>query len=205
MSENSFYKKISEIQKNLKAPKGQFNAFGKYKYRNCEDILEAVKPLLGDLVLTIGDEIVLIGDRFYVKATATITDGETSISNSAYARESLTKKGQDDSQVTGSTSSYARKYALNGLLCIDDTKDADSDNNAENSQKAPKIDYKQKNDLIVNITKSLNELLKNYTLEEKAFFLKSLNIATPKDLQEKSIENLKDISDKIAVESHRRK
>lgn len=121
-----FMKKIALIQKELKAPKGQYNNFGKYYYRNCEDILEALKPLLGDLVLTVQDEILLIGDRYYIKATAKITDGEFEVSNSALARESVDKKGMDDSQITGATSSYARKYALNGLLCIDDNKDADS-------------------------------------------------------------------------------
>lgn len=123
-----FIEKIVAIQSELKAPKGQYNSFGKYNYRSCEDILEGVKPLLAKhgLVLTIQDSIDLIGDRFYVKATATITDGKEQLSTSAYARESLDKKGMDASQVTGATSSYARKYALNGLLAIDDTKDADT-------------------------------------------------------------------------------
>lgn len=128
-----FIEKIVAIQSELKAPKGQYNSFGKYNYRSCEDILEGVKPLLAKhgLVLTIQDGIELIGDRYYVKATATITDGKESISTSAYARESLDKKGMDASQVTGATSSYARKYALNGLLCIDDTKDADTMDNSK--------------------------------------------------------------------------
>jgi hypothetical protein len=119
---------LIDIQSRLKAPKGQYNSFGKYKYRNCEDILEAVKPLLRDngCYLTITDEVVSIGDRYYVKAIATLTDGEEKIEVSALAREEETKKGMDASQVTGATSSYARKYALNGLFCIDDTKDADS-------------------------------------------------------------------------------
>ena len=128
-----FIEKIVAIQSELKAPKGQYNSFGKYNYRSCEDILEGVKPLLAKhgLVLTIQDSINLIGDRFYVKATATITDGKDEISTSAYARESLDKKGMDASQVTGATSSYARKYALNGLLAIDDTKDADTMDNSK--------------------------------------------------------------------------
>ena len=133
MMNKDFIKKVAEVQQKLKAPKNQFNKFGKYKYRSCEDILEGVKPLLGDLVLTVNDDIQIIGDRIYVKATATITDGENSISNQAFARESLTKKGMDDSQITGTASSYARKYALNGLLLIDDTKDADSMDNSSNS------------------------------------------------------------------------
>lgn len=122
-----FIQRLAKIQKELNAPKNQRNSFGNYNYRSCEDILEGVKPLLGDLFLSISDEIVQIGDRFYVKATATITDGETSHSTSAMARESLTKKGMDDAQVTGATSSYARKYCLNGLFGIDDAKDADTD------------------------------------------------------------------------------
>lgn len=128
-----FIEKIVAIQLELKAPKGQYNSFGKYNYRSCEDILEGVKPLLAKhgLVLTIQDDIELIGDRYYVKAITTITDGKESISTSAYARESLDKKGMDASQVTGATSSYARKYALNGLLAIDDTKDADTMDNSK--------------------------------------------------------------------------
>jgi hypothetical protein len=128
-----FHKRLAEIQQQLKAPKNQFNKFGGYNYRNQEDILEAVKPLLGDLTLTVNDEIVHFATyegegRFYVKATVTISDGEHSISNSAYAREDSNKKGMDTSQLTGSTSSYARKYALNGLFLIDDTRDADAVN-----------------------------------------------------------------------------
>ena len=124
-------KELIAIQNELKAPKNQRNNFGKYNYRSCEDILEAVKPLAnakGCYVL-INDQIELIGDRYYVKATATITNGDQNVSVSAYARESLTKKGMDESQITGATSSYARKYALNGLFAIDDTKDADATNN----------------------------------------------------------------------------
>jgi len=125
---------LNEIQQKLKAPKGQKNNFGNYKYRSCEDILEAVKPLLGDAVLIINDEIVEIAGRVYVKATATLyydvsidipNNRRKKASATAYAREPLTKKGMDEAQITGATSSYARKYALNGLFCIDDTKDAD--------------------------------------------------------------------------------
>lgn len=133
MADITFQQKVVAIQSKLKAPKGQYNSFGKYNYRSCEDILEGVKPLLSEqgLILTIEDSIEMIGDRYYVKATATLSDGTNSINTSAYARESLDKKGMDSSQVTGATSSYARKYALNGLLCIDDTKDADTMNNAK--------------------------------------------------------------------------
>ena len=132
-------KELIMIQQGLKAPKGQYNSFGKYHYRSCEDILEAVKELLGDqsCILNISDELVLIGDRYYVKATATITNSEgKSVSTTAFARESESKAGMDSSQITGSASSYARKYALNGLFCIDDTKDADTMDNT-NGQSAP--------------------------------------------------------------------
>ena len=124
---------VGDIQHKLKAPKGQYNSFGKYNYRSCEDILEGVKPLLKEhnLALLIDDEIVQIGERYYVKATAKITDGREIVSATAYAREPDTKKGMDESQITGATSSYARKYALNALLCIDDTKDADTMDNSK--------------------------------------------------------------------------
>lgn len=134
-------KELIMIQQGLKAPKGQYNNFGKYKYRSCEDILEAVKPLLAEqaCTLTIQDDIVLIGDRYYVKATAILTNSEgQSQVTTAFAREQDSKAGMDSSQLTGSTSSYARKYALNGLFCIDDTKDADTmDNTSEGHSATP--------------------------------------------------------------------
>lgn len=122
-----FYQRLADIQRDLNAPKNQYNSFGKYKYRSCEDILEGVKPLLNGLFLSISDEVVQIGARHYVKATARITDGETTHEATALAREEESKKGMDAAQVTGATSSYARKYCLNGLFGIDDSKDADSD------------------------------------------------------------------------------
>ena len=140
-------KKLAEIQANLKAPKNQYNSFGKYKYRSCEDILEAVKPLLGGAILTINDEIVLIGDRFYVKSTVTIKEGEESISTTAYARESSVKKGMDESQITGATSSYARKYALNGLFLIDDSKEADTQDNTQIDLDKIKAEVEKINDI----------------------------------------------------------
>ena len=118
---------LSEIQQKLKVPKGKFNSFGKYKYRTCEDIFEAVKPLLGDMTLTVTDEPVVVGDRYYIKATATLSQAGNSWIAIGYAREPDDKKGMDVSQVTGTASSYSRKIALSGLLCIDDTKDADDD------------------------------------------------------------------------------
>ena len=128
--------RLSEIQRTLNAPKTQFNSFGKYSYRNCEDILQAVKPLLKGDALTVSDEIIMVGDRFYVRATATFYHADLSHSVSAFARESFDKKGMDSAQITGSTSSYARKYALNGLLLIDDNKDPDSKDNSQQSQVA---------------------------------------------------------------------
>ena len=129
-------KKLMNIQNELKAPKNQFNKFGDYKYRNCEDILEAVKPLLfkNGLILNISDEVTMVGDRIYVQATAKVIDEENNfIESKALARESVDKKGMDASQITGATSSYARKYALNGLFCIDDTKDTDFYENTKNN------------------------------------------------------------------------
>ena len=128
------YEKLIAIQSELKAPKSQYNNFGKYAYRNCEDILEALKPILKEHKSTIyiSDEIVTVLERFYVKATVTFIDAETGekITNTAYAREEESKKGMDGSQVTGASSSYARKYALNGMFAIDDTKDSDFTNTA---------------------------------------------------------------------------
>ena len=130
--------KLTEIQQKLKAPKNQYNDFGKYKYRSCEDILEAVKPLLNGCILTISDEVVEVGGRVYVKATATFL-GEDKITVTAYAREPESRKGMDESQITGTASSYARKYALNGLFLIDDTKDADTmDNTKPTTNDKPK-------------------------------------------------------------------
>lgn len=134
---------LNEIQQKLKVPKNQFNAFGKYNYRNAEDILEAVKPLLGDAELTLSDEVVQVGQFNYVKATARLKYGDGingGIVREAvgWAREPVERKGMDDSQITGAASSYARKYALNGLFCIDDTKDADNHDNRENAPVAPK-------------------------------------------------------------------
>ena len=142
--------KLAFIQQELSAPKNQYNSYGKYNYRSCEDILEGLKPCLKNAgcALTISDELVVIGERYYVKATATLHDCESdkSVSNIAYAREELTKKGMDASQITGSTSSYARKYALNGLFCIDDVKDADTrDNRQKDAAEQVKAEEEVKN------------------------------------------------------------
>ena len=134
--------KLLGIQSELKAPKNQYNAFGKYNYRNQEDILEAVKPLCNKwkATLTLSDEMVLVGNRIYVKATAKLIDYETGdfVEVSAFAREPESQKGMNEAQITGSASSYARKYCLNGLFCIDDTKDADTqDNRPQQTYKDP--------------------------------------------------------------------
>jgi hypothetical protein len=131
--------KLNEIQQKLKAPKSQYNTFGKYHYRNAEDILEAVKPLLGESVVTLNDQIVQIGERYYLKAVAEFVEEKTGkiYQVPAFAREAADRKGMDDSQITGAASSYARKYALNGLFLIDDTKDADHDEGAANAALAP--------------------------------------------------------------------
>lgn len=132
------HKKLWAIQQTLNAPKGQYNKFGGYSYRSAEDILEAVKPLLQNVTLMVSDEIILIGDRYYVKATATLSDGEDSISATAFAREEKEQKGMTAGQLTGATSSYARKYALNGLFCIDDAKDLDTDAYAKQTGQQPR-------------------------------------------------------------------
>ena len=168
------YKKLSRIQCELVATKGQYNNFGKYSYRSCEDILEAVKPLLDkyDVAIVIKDDIVLVGDRFYVKATATLIDSDTgeTVETSAFARESADKKGMDSSQVTGATSSYARKYALNGLFAIDDNKDADATNTHG------------KDTIKVNMTPALSEaqLKRLYAIGNKAGIKKEVLDSTVK-------------------------
>lgn len=142
MTNKTFAERVIAVQSQLKAPKNQRNDFGGFNYRSCEDILEAVKPLLKaeGLFLTITDDIVVLGDRYYVKATATLTDGDRRLSNQAFAREPEERAKMDGSQVTGSASSYARKYALNGLFAIDDTKDADALNNGQDSNNGKATD-----------------------------------------------------------------
>jgi hypothetical protein len=141
---------LLHIQQTLKAPKGQFNGFGKYKYRSCEDILEALKaPLKAtECYIVISDDIVLVGDRYYIKATVELKkDSKLLESASAFARESLDKKGMDGSQITGTSSSYARKYALNGLFAIDDTKDADT---SESAPEAKAVDISTEINMIAH-------------------------------------------------------
>jgi len=152
--------KLAQIQTTLKAPKGQFNGFGKYKYRSCEDILEALKPILAGAAVTLSDDVVSVGDRVYIKATATLLFNGESISVTGFARESLAKKGMDDSQITGTASSYSRKYALNGLFCIDDTKDADTMDNT------PPVDSGYAGDVVADI-QSMNTRPELETLWKK--------------------------------------
>ena len=178
----SLINKLSEIQKKLKAPKDQFNNFRKYSYRSCEDILKSAKPYLDDCILTLSDEIVQLGDRFYVKATATLADDTNSIHVSAFAREDLNKKGMDQAQLTGSCSSYARKYALNGLFLLDDTKEIDSMDNKKASEKpksSPQQPKKPSEDIIPDgiLNKSKDELLE---------FIKGLRVDYP-ELMEKPL------------------
>jgi hypothetical protein len=158
---------IAEIQRELRAPKGNFNSFGKYRYRSCEDIIEAVKPLLAQYKwhLNLTDEMVCVGDRVYVKSTATVKDGDAVIeSATAFAREAVDQKGKDDSQITGTASSYARKYALNGLFAIDDTKDADTDEHRKIP--APTEAYKRAFESVTSLD-GLKSLWEGLTKEER--------------------------------------
>lgn len=199
----NIYEKLSKVQTELKAPKNQFNGFGKYKYRNCEDILEAVKPLLAKnkLTMIIGDEIEHIGERFYIKSTIELFDVETgeTITTSKFAREEETKKGMDASQLTGSTSSYATKYALNGLFLIDDTKDADATNNHGNNQKNENKDTNKSDkpaqkketkkitintylDAIRKYEKEYQMEIKDYLVDKALMEIEDLNFEQAKEL-----------------------
>ena len=143
-STKNIYQLLLDIQKELKAPKKQFNKFANFNYRSCEDILEAVKPLLKGCCLKLNDEVVIIGNRYYVKATVKLSkNADEFVECSAYAREPESKKGMDEAMITGAASSYARKYALNGLFAIDDTRDVDTKNNKKidtNESKAEKFE-----------------------------------------------------------------
>jgi hypothetical protein len=203
----NIYEKLSNIQQELKAPKNQYNSFGKYKYRSCEDILEGVKPVCNKhrATLVIRDELELVGDRFYVKAIATLYDWDSDmkIENSAYAREELTKKGMDSSQITGATSSYARKYALNGLFNIDDTKDADTDayanqtnykNKKQQSQsKSQQTPAKKEEITRESMLEYLVEMYKEYK-ENVAMYIKPLlkanNVKVVSDLNNEQLTTL---------------
>lgn len=170
---NYVYEKLAEIQQQLKAPKGQFNKFGNYAYRSCEDILTAVKPLLGECSLVISDKVIQVGERYYVEATACLKASEGSaVCATAYAREQEERKGMDASQLTGSTSSYARKYALNGLFAIDDARDADSQ---EPEKKASATSVKRLEKVVADKGRDMAKLCEYY------------NVKTSADLTEKNI------------------
>ena len=187
------YEKLLSIQTELKAPKSQYNSFGKYSYRNCEDILEAVKPILArcKAALFLSDEVVEIGQRIYVKATATLVNVEQpdeKIAVTAYAREEESKKGMDGSQVTGASSSYARKYALNGLFDVDDTKDSDTTNNSGNNpqqsskqqQKSTKKDSQPQKPKSSKLSKesadAINKAIKEYSTQSGMKIAEVVNI-----------------------------
>ena len=158
--------KLAKIQKELNAPKNQRNSFGGYNYRSAEDILEAVKPLLDGAILTLSDTIMMIGDRYYVRADVRFEDGDFTRIVSAYAREPETKKGMDESQITGTASSYARKYALNGLFCIDDAKDADTDEHKKEVENTPKSS-------IEDVIKGMEKMTAKTT---KQFYAKAIEL-----------------------------
>jgi hypothetical protein len=218
----NIFEKLLAIQQELKAPKGQYNSFGKYNYRSCEDILEAVKPICAkyNTVLTVSDELVYMGDRYYIKATARLIDTEfpvgydvstqipnvskavlekhNSIENTAFAREEETKKGMDGSQITGTASSYARKYALNGLFCIDDTKDADTDEYKKQEQKAKEMGVKgiiELAELYANIKEgNADELLTYYMNKYKVAELADLTQAQANAIEKELTKLIRRVS-----------
>jgi len=154
--------RISAIQRNLKAPKNQYNAFGKYKYRSCEDIVQAITQILGDEeFISLNDSIELIGDRYYIKSTAVFHFKDQKVEVSAYAREPENKKGMDSAQITGATSSYARKYALNGLFAIDDTKDSDFTNTKD---KTKDVSIKNNNSEVKQNTLTPKQIKRLFTI-----------------------------------------
>ena len=197
----NIYEKLLNIQTELKAPKGQYNSFGKYKYRSCEDILEAVKPICAKnkATLILSDSLENIGDRYYIKATATLIDVESgeNLENTAYAREEAEKKGMDGSQITGTASSYARKYALNGLFNIDDTKDADTDEYTKQSkaidedvknefqvdEKVTELEAKTIYGLIMNQKRDLNKFLDYFKIKNTNELTKSQYVEALKMLK----------------------
>lgn len=189
----NIYEKLLNVQIELKAPKNQFNKFGGFKYRSCEDILEALKPVLSKykLAMIITDDIITVNNRNYVKATVRLfnTEKEEFIENSAIAREEESKKGMDGSQITGASSSYARKYALNGLFAIDDTKDSDSTNTYDGVEKKSKVQE------YLNSRPGMVERLTEYLTGEK--LEKTLNHFGVKEIDEMTDEQLQEAIKKI--------
>lgn len=193
----NIYEKLLKVQIELKAPKGQYNSFGKYKYRSCEDILEALKPVLDKFKLTlfIKDDVIEVNGRNYVKATIILVNTEKPdeiIETSALAREEREKKGMDGSQITGASSSYARKYALNGMFMIDDTKDSDSTNT--HGKEEVKTD-EEKKQAFLNSKEGMIERLKESLSSDK--LSKVLGAYNVKELWEMSTEQLKEACQKI--------
>lgn len=193
----NIYETLGAIQSELKAPKNKYNKFGKYYYRNCEGILEGVKPLLKKYgaSLRLTDDIVSVSDRVYVKATAIFRVGDEEVTNTAFAREDAVKKGMDGSQVTGTASSYARKYALNGLLLIDDTKDADTDENHVEAE-ARAAEEAGQAELDANLANKISKkdatiLEKILSPEQKAYVLKGYKVKTLTDLTVKQSGDIK--------------
>lgn len=201
------YAKLSVIQQNLIAPKNQYNSFGDYKYRSCEDILEGLKPCLKEVnaAVTISDELVLIGERYYIKATATLFCCESGekVSNTAYARETESRPKMDVSQITGSASSYARKYALNGLFCIDDVKDADARDNRQQgtekqkteSQEEKKAEEQQKQIEKMKIPKVKQDSLMERCNRENVDVNKIMSLYKVNDLADLSEKQFRHIND----------
>jgi hypothetical protein len=191
-------KKLLTIQSKLKAPKGQYNNFGKYNYRSCEDIVEAVKPILVEqnCLLTLSDELVNVGERYYIKATATIKDLETNESESvtAFAREEESKKGMDGSQITGASSSYARKYALNGLFAIDDNKDSDSTNTHGNNIKKSNADALKQLEYKLNKYKDAKSLDKDKIELRDAYVNMGIDKKEATDLIMNKLAELQNVS-----------
>lgn len=189
----NIYDKLVWVQNELKAPKSQFNKFGGYKYRNNEDILEAVKPLLlkYKLTLIVGDEVVLVGERYYIKATATLVDTESAltITNTALAREEESKKGMDASQLTGSTSSYARKYCLNGLFAIDDTKDSDTTNNGV----VPEVDEE-------GVSLRVKAQLKNRVVDAEVPYVAQPLPNIPQKISQAQVSELNELLNQLPME-----
>ena len=189
----SIYKKLMNIQSKLKAPKNQYNSFGKYHYRSCEDILEGLKPILKEegATLIMSDNVVQVGDRYYIESTAKLIDIETGdmIETKAMAREEENLKGQSSAQVSGSTSSYSRKYCLNALFCIDDTEDSDATNtHGQGSEQAPKqntITEKQRNFLLVKAKEN------NYTEAQILQVIKKeFNLNSIMDMNKTQFDNI---------------
>lgn len=184
--------KLSNIQQKMKVPKNMYNSFGKYHYRNAESILEAFKTFEEEykVTLTVSDDIVIFGDRIYVQATATIMDCETKeqISTKAFARESLDKKGMDDSQITGAASSYARKYALNGLFLLDDTKDADTEENKKEREANQKAEKENHAAAISAKRKMIEDICKKHNLAPETICKANKQIW--KELNEDMLDNM---------------